>query len=92
MVEDNSNIIEFPIRNSDQDAEFDFAEEYAKAVLSNLLDSMNRMGLDTRANEEELLPMSMMVFETIKALYLKGSGIYHPIQDIADELFDELED
>lgn len=86
------NIIKFPSFKKNEDPEFDFGTEYSKAVLSNLLDTLQRMGYDIKENEEELLPMSMFVFEAIRAFYLKGSGIEHPMHEIAEELFSELED
>jgi hypothetical protein len=86
-----SNIINFPSMKKTEDAEFEFATEYSKAVLSNLLDTLRRMGYDIKENEENLLPMSMFVFEAIRAFYLKGSGVEHPMHEIAEELFADLD-
>jgi hypothetical protein len=86
------NVIKFPSFKKNEDSEFDFGTEYSKAVLSNLLDTLQRMGYDIKENEEELLPMTMFVFEAIRAFYLKGNGIEHPMHEIAEELFSELED
>lgn len=88
-----SNIIQFPQRVKQNDeSEEEFAEEYAKLILSTLFENLHRMGLEPKDKSEEMLPVSFLVVESVKAFYLKSHNIYHPLQDVAEEFFYEPEE
>ena len=94
----SNNIIEFPIEkikkfNEESDnAEVEFADEYAQLILSSLFENLHRMGFDTKDKDVQMLPISFLVVESVKAFYLKSHGIYHPLQEVADEFFYEPEE
>jgi DNA polymerase III epsilon subunit-like protein len=86
------NVIQFPNKTketevSEDDIHFEIGSEYAKAVLAGLI-----MKIGTDFDKEEVIPMGVMVYEAITAYYLKTKGVYHPFHEIADDLFEFLEE
>ena len=48
------------------------------------------MGVDLHEKKEDLLPISVLIMESVQAFYLKAHDIDHPLQDLAQELFDDV--
>jgi hypothetical protein len=83
----SDNIIPFPKRSKysevpEDDIDYEIGSEYARQALTSII-----MKMGTDFDKEEVIPMGMLVYESIVAYYLKTKGIYHPLHDIAEDLF-----
>jgi hypothetical protein len=64
-----------------------FADEISE-ILSNLVfGELARSGVDFENNIDEYFPSIVLVTESILALHLRSSGIFHPLQEFADDVF-----
>lgn len=89
-----NNIIEFPfnrqkIETIDINEEIinesgKVAEDIAEIVLSTLIQKGCKYD-----HVNNMLPHIMLMFESIRSLYLLSKGEEHPIQQVANVLFDE---
>lgn len=92
-----ADIINFPHINFQCDAESNlgeehkFAEDMAIDTLSFILEKFARNGIAIFDKREEILPDTVLIIESIKSLYLKTQGKYHPLQEVSQEIFDSLE-
>jgi len=64
----------------------EFCEKLSKIVFSE----MARDGIDFEKRSDELMPNSVLVMESILALHLKASGLTHPLQEFAEDAFEEM--
>lgn len=64
-----------------------FCEKISKIVFAE----MARDGIDFENRSDELMPNSVLVMESILSLHMKASGLIHPLQEFAEEAFDEMD-
>lgn len=101
---ESDNIIKFPKMKLDsppQSAEElaeklteykkSFAEDISEFLWNHVLTELVRSGCRFDVEAEEFYPSIILLHEAIKSLHLQANGVYHPLQDFADEFID-LED
>lgn len=104
--EPDSNIIAFPrekLRNSAnlqsqedylqmiEEYKNDFADELTDLLSSYVFGELGRGGIDFSSQIDDLFPSMLLVAESIRSLQLKASKVHHPLQDFAEEAFEENE-
>lgn len=98
----DNNVVEFPKlkKNSppqsleemaEKAAEYkrNYSEDFCEMLHQYVFNEMARDGVDFEQREEELFPNVILVMEAISALHLRANGVHHPLQDFADEAFEE---
>lgn len=68
-----------------------FADELSEMLWNNVLGELARAGSDLDENIEVLFPSMILLLESIKSLQLHANGVHHPLQDFAQECFEETE-
>ena len=66
-----------------------YSEDFCEMLHQYVFNEMARDGVDFEQREEELFPNVILVMEAISALHLRANEIHHPLQDFADEAFEE---
>lgn len=66
-----------------------YSEEFCEMLYHYVFNEMSRDGVNFEEREEELFPNVILVMEAISALHLRANGVHHPLQDFADEAFEE---
>jgi len=102
FVADENKVIAFPRTHkghpkTKEDAEAVvglMVEEYVEEILDFLgpliFDQLRIAGV--KSDDKSFIPDFTMIHESIKSLMLKNWGEYHPIQSIAEEIFDPAKD
>lgn len=67
----------------------EYSQNFCEMLHHYVFTEMARDGVDFESREEELFPNIILVMEAISALHLRANGIHHPLQDFADEAFEE---
>lgn len=104
MDEDNSNIVTFPreklrtpsnIQSQEdllqqiEDYKMSFADDIAEILSNHIFGELGRSGINFEGNIDALFPSMILVTQAIQSLHLKGTGVYHPLQDFAEDAFSE---
>jgi hypothetical protein len=66
-----------------------YSEEFCEKLHHYVFGEMTRDGIDFENQEEVLFPNIVLVMESISALHLRANGIFHPLQEFADDAFEE---
>lgn len=66
-----------------------YSQEFCEMLYHYVFNEMSRDGVDFEEREEELFANVVLVMESISALHLRANGVHHPLQDFADEAFEE---
>jgi hypothetical protein len=69
-----------------------YSQEFCKKLSKIVFSEMARDGIDFEKRSDELMPNSVLVMESILALHLKASGLTHPLQEFAEDAFEEMND
>lgn len=67
-----------------------YSQEFCERLSKHVFTEMARDGIDFDKRSEELMPNSVLVMESILALHMKASGLFHPLQEFAEDAFDEV--
>lgn len=98
-----NNIIQFPIRNSrapitieqvDENLELVrqiHIQETLELVIPKLFESFSVAGFSADEESNEFLKHGAMVVEAARSFLCKVSGIEHPIQLIAENMFEQVD-
>lgn len=62
-----------------------YSTELAEIIWENVLGEMARAGCNFDEDINDYFPGMVLIFESIKSLHLKTMGVYHPLQDFADD-------
>lgn len=104
---DDSNIIKFPKEklrgpeNIQSQEDFleqiieykkSFADDISEILSSHVFGELARSGVNFEGNIDELFPSMILVTQAIQSLQLKASGVYHPLQDFANDAYEDDED
>lgn len=102
MKNDDTNIIRFPkqkmgtpaniqtredLLTQITDYKLSFAEDIAEILSNHVFGELARSNANFGHQIDDLFPSMLLVTESIQSLHLKSSGVYHPLQDFADDLF-----
>ena len=101
---DSNNVVQFPKKNNNHNREEAKIEEISRNVemikhyhiqetISNLapiiFNSLEVAGFDISDDEnEEIVRDGAFIVESIRSILCKHYGIYHPFQQIADNIFE----
>lgn len=104
MDNKTSNIVQFPkekfqtpsnIQSQEDllkqivDYKTNFAGELSEILSNYVFGELARSGVNFESQIDELFNSMLLVTESIQSLHLKASNVYHPLQDFAEEIFDE---
>lgn len=107
MTTDETNVIKFPkeklltpsnIQSQEDmlkqivDYKTNFANDLSEFLSQHIFGELARSGVNFEAQIDDLFPSMVLVTEAIQSLQLKASGVYHPLQDFAEEAFGEDEE
>jgi len=67
-----------------------YSEEFCEKLHHYVFTEMGRDGVDFDNQEDVLFPNIVLVMEAISALHLRANGVYHPLQEFADDAFEEV--
>lgn len=67
-----------------------YSHEFCERLSKHVFTEMARDGIDFEKRSEELMPNSVLVMESILALHMKASGLFHPLQEFAEDAFNEV--
>lgn len=95
-----ADIIEFPKMKLDsppqspeelslklEEYKMSFSEDISESLWNLVLMEMVRSGCRFDENLQDYYPSMVLIYESIKSLHLKASGIEHPLQEFADDNF-----
>ena len=88
----DDNIIQFPgliEKTTEKTADSVFIDKIAYDTLYIMFEHILAKNPDF--DKDELLPMSILVVETVKAFYMKSQGRDHSLHDLAEEFFANLD-
>ena len=66
-----------------------YTQEFSEMLYNYVFTEMARDGVDFETDEDLLFPNIVLVMESIVALHMRANGLHHPLQDFADEAFEE---
>lgn len=104
---DEDNIIKFPRKHlgdhSDLQSPEDvlkqieeykksFADDLSEILSSHIFGELARSGINFETQIDDLFPSMVLVSEAIKSLQLKASNVEHPLQEFADDAYQDLDD
>jgi hypothetical protein len=92
-----NNIIEFPQKEEKSFEKFETevfdqakeeADQSAEKFWASILLDMNDAGFNLEKNSSQMMHSSILILESIRALHYLTKGIEHPLQEIAEEMFE----
>jgi len=101
---DKNNIINFPkekLKNPatiqsqedwlEQITEYktSLANDFSDMLSANVFNELARSDSEFEKKIDELFPSMVLVSEAIQSLHLKLSGVHHPLQDFAEDVFSD---
>ena len=66
-----------------------FANDISESLSEYVFGELARSGVNFDDKIDELFTSMLLVTEAIQSLHMKSSGIYHPLQDFAEDVFPE---
>jgi hypothetical protein len=66
-----------------------FANDISEMLSTYIFGELARSGVNFESRIDELFPAMMLVTESIQSLHLQASGLEHPLQEFAQDLFNE---
>lgn len=94
----NSNVIKFPTNKKTEIVEIQEEEfvhkkslEFAYEIIDYLHDQMYEETGDCIFDDDDYVPLIICTAEVISALFLHSQGHEHPFQEIAHDLFGEVD-
>lgn len=90
------NIVKFPakvehIEQEDNEKLHDIAIDFANVAVEELHHMMHDETGDCIFTDEEYHPLNFMFAEVVSAMYLMSQGVDHPMQEIAETLFGDVD-
>jgi hypothetical protein len=66
-----------------------FANDVSEILSQHIFGELARSGINFESQIDDLFPSMILVSESIQSLHLKASGVHHPLQDFAADVFDD---
>lgn len=87
----NDNVINFPERKQqrtaiEDDAIIEEAGEVSHIIIDVIISMLEKHGCKFE-NHDNILPHILLLFESIRSLYLLSKDANHPLQMVAEEFF-----
>jgi len=87
-----NNVIKFPSRKIEAEPSIHTESlEFAYELIDELHDRLHDETGDCIFTDDEYTAITIFLAEVISAMYLMGHGLDHPIQEIASELFGDVD-
>jgi hypothetical protein len=68
-----------------------FANDLSEILSNYIFGELARSGVDFDGDIDSLFPIMLLVTESIQALQLKASGVSHPLQELAIDIYGDGE-
>lgn len=106
MYDKNNNVVQFPkdklettaniqtqedVLNRITSYKTSFAEDISEILSQHIFGELARSGVNFERDIDDLFPSMILVTEAMQSLHLKSSGVYHPLQDFAEDVYSDEE-
>jgi hypothetical protein len=69
-----------------------FANDLSEILSNHIFGELARCGVDFDNQIDDLFYSMVLVTESIQSLHLKAAGVYHPLQEFAEEAYSDSDD